>query len=80
MLVISWTERDFWIIRNCRNSFNNKLKKIINQANIQFASKETLEEKGKEVIGMCSLFTWLIFRYLICVIDDIGVFKILSNI
>ena len=54
--------------------------KKINQATIQSASKETLEEKGKKFIGMCSLFTWLIFKYLICVIDDIGVFKILSNI
>ena len=29
-LVIFWTERDFCIISDCRNSFNNKLKQTKN--------------------------------------------------
>ena len=28
MLAIFWTERDFWIISDYRNSFNNKLKNL----------------------------------------------------
>ena len=28
VLVIFWTERDFCIISDCRNSFNNKLKNV----------------------------------------------------
>ena len=29
MLVIFWTERDFYIISDCNSSFNNKLKKLM---------------------------------------------------
>ena len=28
MLVTFWTEYDFWIISDCRDSFNIKLKKL----------------------------------------------------
>ena len=28
MLVIFWTERDLYIISDCRNSFNNELKNL----------------------------------------------------
>ena len=34
MLLIFWTERDFGITSDCKNSFNNKLKKFMNQQKI----------------------------------------------
>ena len=64
----SVNERDFFcIISDCRNLFNNKLKKTYYQAksffilaNTQSSLEEYLiKEKCKTFIGMCSLFTWL---------------------
>ena len=65
MLVILWIERNFWIISDCSNFFNNKLKNLwtrknfFNPANTQSSSEESLKEKRHSFIGMCSLFTWL---------------------
>ena len=55
MLVTFWTERDFCIISDCRNSFKDKFKTY---EQIQSSSEESLKEKCKAFIGMCSLFTW----------------------
>ena len=57
MLVIFWTEHDFCIISDCRNSFNNK-RKNFNLANTQSSYEESLKEKLHTFIGMCSLFNW----------------------
>ena len=54
MLVIFWTERDFCIIFGYRNSFSNKLKKLMNMQKNSLPAK-SLEEKLKTFIGMCSL-------------------------
>ena len=65
--IILWSERDFCIISDCRNSFNNKLKNLqtyehaknfFKPANTQFSSEESFKEKRHTFIGMCSLFTW----------------------
>ena len=51
MIAIFWTELDFCIISDCRNSFNNKLffeerKDFFNSANTHFLSEESLKEKS----------------------------------
>ena len=50
ILVIFRTERDFCIISDCSNSFNNKLKNLstsknfFNRANTQSSSEESLKD------------------------------------
>ena len=77
-----WAERDFCIISDCRDLFNNfwASKKKINLTNTQSSSEESLKEKRHTVIGMCSLFIGSIYKYWTYVIDDIAVLTTLSNI
>ena len=67
--VIFWTENNFYFIFDCRNSFNCKLKKLINEQTIIFYSPSSVlcsSDKSVQVIpfkhhaliGMISLFTW----------------------
>ena len=62
MLVIFGTERDFCIISDYRNSFNNKLKtykrakNFFNPANKKSLAEESVKEKRHTFIGICSLF------------------------
>ena len=61
---VFWTERDFWIISDRRNSINDKLKnlwtkKISLTLKTESSSEESLKEKRHMFIGMCSFFTWL---------------------
>ena len=64
MLVIFWTERDFCIILigGVHSKTNLKtfkqVKNFFNPANAQSSSEESVKEKCKMFIGMCSLFTW----------------------
>ena len=63
MLAIFWTKRDFWIISDIHSTTNLKTyeqaKNLVNPANAQSSSEESLKEKLHTFIGMCSLFTWL---------------------
>ena len=68
MLVILWTESDFCIISDCRNSFNDKLqtyqqaKIFFNPANKQFSCEDSFKEKCHTFIGMCLLFNMQILN------------------
>ena len=59
LLVTLCTVHD-WIISDCRNSFNNKLKNyeqaknFFNPENTQSSSEESFKEKRKTFIRMCS--------------------------
>ena len=59
LLVTLCTAHD-WIISDCRNSFNNKLKNyeqaknFFNPENTQSSSEESFKEKRKTFIRMCS--------------------------
>ena len=74
MQVISWTEDDFYFISDCRNSFNNKLKKLIKEQIIIFYSPSNALSSDEFVqikhfryhtlIGVCSLSTWLNLKIL----------------
>ena len=69
MQVIFWTEDHFWFISDCRDSFNCKLKKLINEHVTTFYSLSnalcSFDEpvqiknfKHHTFIDLCSLFTW----------------------
>ena len=68
MQVSFWTEDNFCFISNYRNSFNLKIKKIINEQIIIFYSPSDMLCSSDESVnielfkqptftGMCSLFT-----------------------
>ena len=56
ILVIFRAERDFCIISDCSNSFNNKLKNLstsknfFNRANTQSSSEESLKDLVKRLL------------------------------
>ena len=66
--VIFWTEDNFCVISDCRNSFNCKLKKLINEQKIFYSPSNGLCSSDEIVkinyfkyytfIGTCSLVTW----------------------
>ena len=69
MQGIFWTEDNFHFISNCRNSFNCKLKKLINEQIIIFYSPSNVLCSSNESVQMSdfthltflcmwSLFTW----------------------
>ena len=64
MLVTFWSERDFYIISDCKRQTTINLKtyeqskNFFNLANTQSSSGEFLKEKHHTFIGICSLFTW----------------------
>ena len=69
ILVIYWAERDFCIISDCRNSFNNKFKnlftskKLFNPAKIQSPPAESLKEKCKRLLVCVPFSHGSIFKY-----------------
>ena len=69
MLMIFWTEDLFCCISDCINSYNCKLKKLVNKEMIVFynpsnaicSSKKSVQIKhfkDHAFIGVCSLFIW----------------------
>ena len=83
-LVMFWTELDICIISDFRNSFNNKLinkQKVSVTQQIQSLHLENPLRANVIRLLVCVHFSLgSICKYWICVIDDIGIFTIVSNI
>ena len=84
MQVIFWTEDNFCSISDCRNSFNWKLKNLLNKqiivfyspSNTLYSSEKSVQTKHfKHHIFICSLSTWLNLQMLISVNEDTASLK-----
>ena len=73
MLVIFWTERDFCIISDSRNSLSNRKKNLETQQMHSLHLKNPLRENVKHLFVCVPFSLGSVCKYWIYVIDDIGV-------